>query len=467
MKKISKYCFFSYDGTCFSLSKKLIDEGKDVLTCQVVDASALGVESGLNDKEDKESRRRRLSLYDGILEKKSLGDTLSWLKKQKNKEEIFIFFDYNTFYKIAAKVLKMGYTNGLFPTEEDFELEKDRAAAKERVKEHYPELKLKETKEFSKVDEVIKFIEESDKTWVVKSDGNFAETLVPDSEDEEMAKTQVISQLNEHKKDFEKGGIVVEEKISNPFEFAPIAVFYNGAPLFTHVEIETRMLGCQDIGQQTGGNQNIVMRTKPTDLINKIAFPDIIYDIAKKHVGMYIADCGILSDGKDLFFTENAGNRFGVPCLFSEISACMEKGKIAPYFEALVNEEDPFCYNYGTALALYSFSIDNNNWEGIPENLKLYIKPEKEDDFFLYEIKADEKNEEEGCYLTVGYMSPLGWVTGRGNTMEEAIQLLYDNLKNFSLKGVYYRPQSDFMSSETNKCVMSRIKFIKEKNLIS
>lgn len=464
-----KFVFFTYDGAISSVAHRLTVEGYEVYLCQIKNGDYLGVESWVNDEESDETRKRRLSIYDGLIKKYTVDNMMSFLKSQINKDKFFVVFDYNNMCKIAEKVLAMGYINGLFPMEYDYNMEKDRQLAKNFVKTHYPGLKLSEVKDFSKVEDVIQFVQDSEKLWVIKSDGNFAETLVPDKDDLEMAKMQVISELIENKKDFEKGKIIAEEKIMNPLEFTPQLVFYNGVPIYSQIEIETRMFGCLDIGPQTGGNENLIINTRLDDAINKIIFPPIVYEEAKHRKGLYIRDAGILSDGTDLYFTEFAGCRWGWGGIFSELSASMtEHDEIGEYFMRLVKGENPYRYKYGTSLALYTLDDDNKHI-GLPQgDIPLTISKGSEKDFFLYQVKSNKKKD---GMVSVGYRwfssAPLGYATGRGNSVNAAADNLYQNLHNFSLKGAYYRPKSDFLSMENNKCILKRLEFLVNTKLIS
>jgi len=266
--------------------------------------------------------------------------------------------------------------------------------------------------------------------------------------------------------EFEKGKIIVEEKIINAIEFTPQLIFYNGKPIYSQIEIETRMLGCLDIGDQTGGNENLIIHTELSDPINKIVFPPIVYEEASTRKGLYIRDAGILSDGIDLYFTEFAGCRYGWGGIFSELSASMTTDLITDYFDKIVRGQDPYTYKYGTSLALYTLGYDHE-FAGFPQSgIPVNIEDGYESDFFMYQVKKIKNR-----IITVGYRcfssAPLGYVTGRGETIESAVENLYTHLKRFSLKGIYYRPESDFLSVENNKCILKRVEFLRENKLIS
>lgn len=468
--RIKKFVVFSFDGDLFPLAYKLItEEGfkeEDVIVCQIDDGSILGTDTWISQKEAPEVKKRRLSLYDGMLKKLSLSTTMEKLRQIKDKDECFVVFGHNSLCKIADKIQKMGFKNGLFPNWEDYEREQERQKSKDFVKKYYPNLKVAETKEFKGVDKVIKFIESSDKFWVVKSDGNHGETIVPDRDDLELAKEQIKSELTSYKSAYDKGGLILEQKIMNATEFAPQMIWYNGEPVCSEIEIETRMFGSGDIGDQTGGNENVIIQTELDDKINEIAFPQIMHDIAKKHKGMFIADVGILSDGKDFYFTEFAGCRHGWFGILSELSCSENKGKmISSYFGAILNGENPYKYKFGTVLCTYSIRSDTKIAGLGQEDLSIHIKKEAMKNFFPIQCKMKKDQ-----LVNVGYRefdsSPLAVVVGRGDKLEDAVKMIYDTLKGVSLKGLYFRPQFDFLSIDYVSSIPNRIKFLQQKRLI-
>jgi phosphoribosylamine-glycine ligase len=185
---------------------------------------------------------------------------------------------------------------------------------------------------------------------------------------------------------------------------------------------------------------------------------------------MFIADAGILSDGKKLYFTEFAGCRWGYWGLASELSASETKdGMIANYFQSIVNGKNPYQFNYGAGLAVYSVRSDKKFPDMNQEGLSLFIKDESKEDFLPIQVK-EEKQGKDAQIVNVGYReydsSPMGVVMGRGDTIEEAVEIIYKALKGISLKGMYYRPKFDFLSTDYVSSVMNRVKFLQEKRLI-
>lgn len=449
-----KYIVISYDGAIFPIAKQLIDEGNDVHVCHIEDGKELK-SSWISDTKGSLEYERRMSLFDGILKKNSLSSTLSMMKSIKDKENYFVIFDYNTLCNIAEDVLALGFTNGWFPTTEDYNREKDRKKSKDFVEANCPDLKLKEYIEMQGVDNVIKFIKNSKKLWCVKSDGNFGETIVPDKNDLDMAREQLISELTLYKKDYGKGKLVLEEKIIDPIELIPEIVFYNGKPVYAQVEIETRMFGSGDLGPQTGGNQNIVISTDLNCKLNKMAFPPAVYELAKNRKGVLYFDAGLLYDGKNFYFLEYAGNRPGWGGIFSEVSACYNNNKMSSnYYEGLLAGKNPYQYKYGSSIAIYNMCPDTN---GLPQpDVPIYLNKNAKANSFLCQSKMSK-----GVLVDVGYRwlssGPLGYIVGRGNALNEAVDLVYQNLDGVSLKGLYYRPKFDFMSRDYTSSIPNRV----------
>src|SRR5260221_3348589 len=94
-----KYIVFTYSGDGCSVAKHLMDEGSDVVVAQFQDKKEYLSDEALKkyeeeekerDEEDiaehKEAERRRLSLYDGLLEKHPEKEILKWMKEIPDKD---------------------------------------------------------------------------------------------------------------------------------------------------------------------------------------------------------------------------------------------------------------------------------------------------------------------------------------------------------------------------------------------
>src|SRR5438309_8557884 len=90
--------------------------------------------------------------------------------------------------------------------------------------------------------------------------------------------------------------------------------------------------------------------------INKIAYPPIIDEMAKKQPGIGIYDAGLLFDGKEFYFTEFVSQRFGWDGIFSEIAMCAdERGENAAsrHFEMIAAGQNPLRHKFGAAVRLF------------------------------------------------------------------------------------------------------------------
>jgi hypothetical protein len=477
-----KYYIFTYDGCAYPIAKQLQEEGNVVYITQINDSKDLGVESGINAEEKPEKKKRRLSIYEGVMHKTKPEDMMKMMRAEKNKDDCYVIFDFNNLWKYAEKVLEMGYKNGNFPLESDFEREKNRNAAKNFVKKHYKGIKVAETYKFNKIEDAIQFLNENtDRQFALKSDGNFVKTVVPLTKNNEFAKAELIFQLKRNKSGYEKG-FTLEEKIEDPIEVAPQIAFWNGKPIYTTIDIETRMIGPGDVGYQTGGNENIVMATNMEDKINKIAFPPIIYELAKNRKGLFLFDCGILFDKKgQAYFTEFAGNRWGWGGVFSELSMARKNdGRVASnYFESLMKGKNPHQYKFGSTLSIYNISIDGDHAGMYTGGDPIQWDNKANKWFYPYEIKkemvesekVDGTKQKDEMHMTVcaGCMEALiAYTTGCGNTFEQAVDCLYDNfVGHVYTSGMYYRSKADMLATDYPTSIKNRLNFLTRNGYIS
>ena len=443
-----KYIFITYDGYPFPIMKQLIDEGNEVWCGQVQDNKDLHTESGLASDEDKETKRRRLSMYEGILPKLDARKLMKAMATIENKDEYFVIFDFNNLWKLSEEVLEMGFTKGFFPLEEDFELEKDRQGGKDFVTKYFKDLKVAEVYPFSDIDSAIEFLNENEGIYALKSDGNYFDTTVPLTNDVEFARNEIIRELIKNE-DGCKKGFTLEEKIIDATEFAPQIVFWNGEPIYYCVDMETRLIAAGDIGFQTGGNQNVVIRTEAEDKINKI-FPKEVYERMKGRKGMTIFDAGVLMDKKGkMYFTEFAGNRWGWGGVFSEL--CMAGGA-SEYFSKIAEGKNPQKYKFGITISLYNLKADKEMVGGFKEGIPIQWKEELNHYFYPYQIRKEPSDDEIGLeeqIVNVGYPNPLlGYISGCGDTLEEAIDLAYNFTDKMAFNGIVYRPKFDCLSRE-------------------
>jgi hypothetical protein len=438
--KINKYIWFTWDACGLHIAKKLKDEGNTVILAQIKTKKELGLP---HDKPEKpEDEKIRLSIGDGIIEKHDAVDILKKMKSMKNKDEWFVVFDFNNLWRYGEAVAKMGFDNIFYPTRAQWEMEEDRNAGKEFVQKNYPDLKVAEVHEFKTIEEGISFLENTEKVWVLKSYNPAGSTIVPASDDADKAHEEIVGALEIEKTDYEKDGFILEEMIPSPIEITPEIQFYNGKVIMTTVDIENKPIGAASTGNMTGCSSNLIIKTDIEEKINKIAFPPAVYEMAKKHKGLFVWDSSILINPKtkELYFGEFCANRWGWDSFFTNLAMC---DSVSSFFNSILEGKNPLTSNYGVAVRMF--------------NLKSYIDvpvilgEEGDKNVWFYDVKKVD-----GKYFTCG----LGWdtyvVTGAGNTLSEAIDEAYEEIADTTLTNGYYRPKFDFISKEYSNSIMNR-----------
>lgn len=441
MSKKLKYIIFTHDGSALCVAEKLMNEGNDVIVAQIQDNKEL--HNGTT--EEPEDKKKRLSLYDGILKKHDAKEVIRKMKNIKNKEDWFVIFDMNYLWYYGEIVMKMGFTQGFFPTEEQFHLEDDRDGAKEFVNEHYPDLPVADVHEFKTIDEGIEMLNETEEIFVLKANVEGDLTVLPNSKDPALAKEELIAALNGSKVEYEKQGYILELKISDPIEITPQAVFYNGKLIFTDIDIENKPIGAGSQGPMTGCAGNLIIRTELDEKINDIAFPPIVYEMAAKHPGMMVWDSSILVDQRTekMYFGEFCPNRWGYDAFFTEIAM---SGSATEYFEAIVAGENPLKKNFGVGVRMFNVKKS--------EEVPIIIKEGNEKNIFIYDgfIKDDH-------VVTTGATWSLAVATGADDDVAKAIDLCYESMDGMAFTGGYIRPKFDFISLDYQNSILNRFNF--------
>lgn len=448
-----KFYYITFDFIGGSVAYKLAKEGHEVIVAQIQDNKELGN----NDKpEDAELKKRRLSLYNGIFKKLTMPQMLIQMRQEKDKDNCFVIFDFNNLWKYADIVQKMGYRNGFFPTKKDFEMESDREGAKELVKKHYPGLTIGEVHEFKKAQDGIDFINENEGVqYVLKGNAEGAQTVCPDTKNETLSKEELISHLNNESSSYEQGGFILEERIIDPIEITPEAMWYNGELIAITVDIENKPMGAGNKGKQCGCAQDLVIEISPESELAKIAFPPYIHEEAKKRKGLFVFDAGILMKDNKFYFTEFCSQRWGWDAFMTELAMCESVGA---YFEALVAGQNPFKYKYGVAVRGFNMDVDDRRYTA--SDRKISWLEEVDDRVWLYDIKLKQ-----GEVLNAGCAWDLVVFTGGGDTINAAVNRAYEAEEGFSFSNMIARPKEDFVSEEYFTSIMNR--YNKSKHLFS
>jgi phosphoribosylamine-glycine ligase len=452
------YIFITRECDPLPIADRLQDEGKEVVIGRIDEG-----EPGSKDRDE-----CRKQLYDGILDIHDAEDVLKWMEPLKNKEEWFVMMDYGDLWEYSERALKMGFTKGLFPTKEGYDLEDDRQKGKEFARKNFPNLKVAPVNEFTKVADAIKFLnEQKDKIFVLKSEGSNCETVVPNTPDADLARRQIIGALLSEKADYEKG-LTLEEKIQNAIELSPVMVFWDGKPLYSVVELENKHLGSGGIGRLTGGCQNLTIRTPFDCELNRVSFPPIVYEMAKKQPGLGIYDAGLLFDGKQFVFTEFCSLRYGWDGVFSQIAMSGDQqhhNAASNHFELMAQGKNPLHWRYGAAVRGFQTEPSPKKTDCYQDSYGVDWLNSASDSLFFYCIRQEETDGEKR-FVSVGYRRDLLAATGAADNASEAVDLAYKAIEGAAMTGLYYRPKFDMKSPAYFSSIWNRLDFLSSSGLI-
>jgi hypothetical protein len=455
-----KYIFITYTGLGLPIAYKLQNAGHEVIVGVIEDIKDYVTEEEIaTASESAFNHKRRMSLFKNMLPMQPAHVVLEMAKKIKNPEEYFVFFEENNLYRWAEKFAPLGF-HGNFPTKDDFLYEVDRERAKQFVRTHYGKLYTPEVVEFTKIKEGVEFLENSKDIWVLKGQHDSAKTFVPTVEDPALANRQISEVLINFPEKYERMGFILEKYIPSIVELTPEKIYYDGVPLGTSVLLENKSFGSGNISVQTGCAEDLVFPTDMNDRINKIAFPPIVDEMAKKHKGWFVWDASILISRKDgkMYFGEFCSNRPGYNCLFTEMAQC---GSINNFFESIVKKKNPFTMGtVATSVRVFNMNHDEED-ESISEDILISYKPEIEKDVWLWDVKKTDR----GNLASVGTDWNLAIITGAGKSINEAVNRLYRNVEGFAFVGAYYRPKDDYVSMDYPTSILNRLNYGLERGL--
>jgi len=441
-----KFIWFTFDHVATSVAIKLIEEGNTLILAEIQDASELQT----GKKEDAETKKERLALFDGLIQKHDAKSVLKKMAKMKNKDEWVVIFDFNTLWRYSELVLKMGFKKGFFPLKKDYDFEEDRDAGKKFVAKHYPTLKVAEVHEFKKIDEGIKFLETdgSGNIYVLKSFDGDGSTVLPMSEDPELAKEEIKGALELEQKEYEKKGYILEQKIINPIEITPEAIFYDGKLVCTNIDIENKPVGSGSVGPMTGCAGNLIFKTDPKEKINKIAFPPIVQKMASLHTGLFVWDASILIDPMtgQTYFGEFCSNRWGYDALFAELSLC---DSVSAYFENIIAGNSPYTKTFAAGVRMFNLKKH--------KDVPVIFKNDEKNVYMYDALLKDDKIVSTGCEWD------LLSANGADNNPDKAVEKCYAILHDVNFTNGYYRPKFDFLSTEYQNSIVNRYTYANHK----
>lgn len=455
-----KYVFITYSGLSLPIAYKLQQEGNEVIVGQIEDIKDYVMEEEARKATENEFNRQcRMKLFKNMVKLQPADRVIEQLKLVKNPKEYFIFFEENNLYRWADKVRDLNF-EGNFPTKVDYLFEIDRDFAKEFVKKHYPKLYTPEVKEFTKAEDAVNFLKETNEIWVLKGKHDSAKTYVPTMNDVALAKGQIIEMLNNFPQDYERLGFILELYIPSIIELTPEKMYYDGIPLVTTMNFENKSFGSGNISIQTGCAEDLIFPTDMEDKINKICFPPIVDEMARQHKGLFIWDASILINKRDgkMYFGEFCSNRPGYNSIFTELA---QVGSVTNFFEKIVRKESPFTLGtVGSSVRLFNLNHESNS-ERVASNITIDYRPEIEKDLWLWDVRKNQR----GKLVTVGSDWNLAVITGAGKSIDEAVGKMYRNVDGFAFVGAYYRSKDDYLSLNYPTSIINRLNYGLERGL--
>jgi len=448
-----KFAFFTYDGHGLPIAFKLQQEGYDVIVGQAENLEHMP-------NEEEESKRRRLKLYDGLIEKIS-ADKLFELLRKERPEDWFVIADFNYVFPYTEKLAKLGF-RGLLPTKEDFEFEEDREKAKDIVSRRYPIFSDLEIYEFQKVDKAIQFLKENqDKIYGVKGFNSEAPTYFPISSNPKIAREELIDILQQEKKLYESEGFILEEKIEDLIEFIPEIITYDGEIVGMSVDVEDKYFGPGNTGPQTGCSADIVFWIdKNEEAFKKLyeLFFEPIQELIFRDNQMVIWDAGVMySPSRERFyFTEFCPNREGYNAVFTKLSTF---NKVSDYYLAITNKEYIYSVHLGCSIRIFNELVDEKNKGYVIQDTKLIANLSNKD-IWPWDVYA--KN---GKILNVGYDRNLAVITAKTNNWKDGFRKIDEFLskgEEFLFPSMYFKRYWDLIQSDYPNNFVERMQFLEK-----
>ncbi|MFH8086894.1 MAG: hypothetical protein QW609_03680 [Candidatus Aenigmatarchaeota archaeon] len=449
-----KFVLLTYDGHGLPIAFKLQQEGWDVIVGQAVELPHMP-------EENPEVKKRRLELFDGLLEKKKIEEVIEFLRKEKKKDDYFIFSDFNYVFPYAEQVKKMGYF-GLFPTKEDFEFEENRNKAKEYIAKNHPLFAQQEVHEFKTVEEAKEFLKNTDKIWVLKGNNPEAETFVATSNIPTLANEEILEILEEGKKIYESEGFILEEKIEDLIEFVPEIIVRGKRVLGMNIDVELKPFGPANCSFQTGDAASVIFwifNQEQAVKIYDMFFRPMEEKFLRSDNEFVIWDVGVMySPSRNKFyFSEFCSNREGWSSLFNKLSTF---SRISDYYLAI--KEGELLLELKPMRFGASFRIFNMLTEGEKPNLSLanvrILTDINDKNIWIWDMKKVANK-----IVSVGYDRNLAVVTSSDEDWQLAF-LKADSLIDFGFKfdNFYKRSFMDIIDNGYTNNIPDRLAWIFE-----
>ena len=437
------YVIFTYSFDGLSYAIRLKEEGNSVILA-VLSPEDIG--ESLDNPQKRIWEEKRWELGDGIIDKYPAKKVFNFLMNNEDIDDYFIDFDFNVGGKYAEKLEKKGYI-GLFPREKHKEFETNRQLGQDFVRENYKDLVVPEEKEFKTTEEALKFINETQKFYVIKANEDNVQAQVPISDRFETYIKEVENFLKSNKKELEKDGFILQEKIFQPIEITPEALYIKGKPIYFMADIECKKLGAGETGSNTGCSMDLNFPIDAGSRLTKVAL-EPYFKTAKEEELNNFMDASMLIDTRmdKPYFGEYCPRR-GYNSFLTEL-ALLPSASL--WFESVAKGENPFRDSKKFAASIRIFNLSRGR-NGPAKDLLIQAEGK---DVWLFDAK--KKGEK---LFTCGVDDNLGVVTGSGDTPEGAIKAVKHNLKSLIVKDMYYR--TDIEDTENWYAPLYRYNYLK------
>lgn len=442
-----KLAFLTADGLAMPVAYHLQQTGHEVLVGQVKDWRQIKMKR----KEAPEQTKRRMSLYDGLLKNKMDAEKLTRQLLTADPEEWFVFCDFNYLYPFADQLRTAGF-RGLLPTKADQRLEKDRRFAKQFVEKNFPDVAVAEYQEFKRIEDARKYMDKNaDTLYVLKGYNDECPTIVPSTKNPKTARLLVTDALERMREWYEKEGFVLEEKIPDIIEFTPEAIAYDGQVIAVSVDIEHKLLGSRG-GPLEGCSLSLVFWQELDGAIYQ-QFLAPLADMMVRPNELTFWDMSVYwsPSRKQFFFGEFCGNRPGYDSLFAELAIT---GGAEAFFETIqAGRMFDDAHEFGTTLRVFNLQKEEKMraWK------ELIVGNIADPNVWAWDVKR-----EQGKVYTAGYDKNTYIVTGSADSIDDAIQNMYDTDKRVVFDSGFSLEKHDWYDLEFPENVLHRYKVLSE-----
>lgn len=452
-----KYAFITFNGDSLPIARRLQLEGNYVLVGRVSDYKNTG---NSEKKEDPEEKRRRHGNYDGIMKIEDADELVKYLIALKDKSDWFVACDFNYLYPYADKLREAGF-RGLLPHKLDFELEKDRAKAKNLVEERYENLKVLPNWEFKTIKDGIKHMEESqDMLFVLKSNGE-GKTVCPITAQAQYNHQEIANALEGGKKDYEQSGFILEEKIPDIIEFTPEAIAFDGQLLGVSVDLELKCLGAGNIGHQTGCSADLCFWQD----LDSYVYEQFLKPMEKEmlrpgELTIWDAAVGYSPSRGEFYFLEYCSDRWGYDAIFTELASFQN---VTEYFEKLVkkvNLYSPTTLKYSASVRIFDLS-KSGEFKELPKGGSWFSASNHKDVWLWDVVKSKDEMK------TIGSGEDMAILTGADNDPEVSIEKAYSLIdQDFIWSDGYFRPKFDILNFEYEGSIPNRLNILVQNGFV-